>query len=146
MRLWHVDLIPYLPNTQLIEQWRDLNAIYARQDNHIVMNYIYDYPLEYLYIYSLKVLDELENRNINVKSYDKFNAMFHTIFGKPIDINLRYKEHNNEYLHICFHNLKEKYIRGQKDFTKEIFEKLYNFYLTNAKFSVIIGRRRNKNE
>ena len=80
------------------------------------------------------------------KSYDKFNAMFHTIFGKPIDINLRYKEHDNEYLHICFHNLKEKYIRGQKDFTKEIFEKLYNFYLTNAKFSVIIGQRRNKND
>ena len=67
MRLWHVDLIPYLPNTQLIEQWRDLNAIYARQDNHIVMNYIYDYPLEYLDIYSLKVLDELEHRNIDVK-------------------------------------------------------------------------------
>ena len=43
MRLWHVDLIPYLPNTQLITQWRDLNAIYARQDNHIVMNYIYDF-------------------------------------------------------------------------------------------------------
>ena len=133
MRLWHIDIIPYLPNSQLVAQWRELNSIYAKQDNHILINYIYDYPLEYLYIYSLKVLDELENRNINVKSYDKFNIMFHTTFGKPIDLNLRYEEHDNEYLTICYYNLKEKYLRGQKDFTKEIFEKLTEFYLTHIK-------------
>lgn len=133
MRLWHIDIIPYLPNSQLIAQWRELNSIYAKQDNHILINYIYDYSIEYLYVYSLKVLDELENRNINVKSYDKFNMMFNTIFGKPINLNLRYEERDNEYLTICYYNLKEKYTRHQKDFSKEIFEKLNQFYLTKIK-------------
>ena len=44
-----------------------------------------------------------------------------------------FTEHDNEYLTICYYNLKEKYIRGQKDFTKEVWEKLDNFYKQKIK-------------
>lgn len=39
MRLWHCEIIPYLPKTQLIAQWRELNSIFAREDKHILINY-----------------------------------------------------------------------------------------------------------
>ena len=45
----------------------------------------------------------------------------------------QFAEHNNEYLIICYYNLKEKYLRGQKDFTKEIWEKLDSFYQKKIK-------------
>ena len=133
MRLWHIDLIPYLPNSQLIAQWRELNSIFKKQDNHILINYIYDYDKDYLYIYSLNVIDEMERRNFVIRSYDNFNCYFDEIFNKPIPMHLRFDEHHNEYLTICYYNLKEKYLRGQKDFTLKIFLKLTEFYLTKIK-------------
>lgn len=131
MRLWHIDIIPYLPQSQLIAQWRELNSIFKKQDNHILINYIYNYDKDYLYIYSLNVIDEMERRKIVIRSYDNFNSYFNEIFNKPIPMHLRFDEHNNEYLTICYYNLKEKYIRGQKDFSLKIFNELTNFYLTN---------------
>ena len=44
------------------------------------------------------------------------------------EYDYKYNEHDNEYLTICYYNLKEKYLRGQKDFTKELWDKLDNFY------------------
>lgn len=151
MRLWHIDLIPYLPNSQLIAQWRELNSIFKKQDKHILINYIYDYDKQQLLAYSNKVIHEMTKRHFKIKSLDNFKSYFNTAhysdyFGEYVMFNYsgfeRFKEHDNDYLHICFHNLKEKYIRGQKDFTRKIFEKLYNFYLTNARFNVIIDPRR----
>ena len=46
MRLWHYKLIPFLPNSQLIAQWRELNSIFKKQDKHILINYVYEYPKE----------------------------------------------------------------------------------------------------
>ena len=143
MRLWHIDLIPYLPNSQLIAQWRELNSIFKKQDKHILINYIYDYDKSYLLDYTTCVLNEMHKRSIAIRSFENYNNYFNGV--KQSDKVLRYPEHNNDYLHICFNNLKEKYIRGQKGFTKEIFEKLYNFYLTNARFNVIIAPRRMNN-
>ena len=60
MRLWHYKLIPYLPKSQLLAQWRELNSIFKKQDKHILINYIYEYPREDLYKYSYIVLNELE--------------------------------------------------------------------------------------
>ena len=62
MRLWHYDLLPYLPNSQLIAQWRELNTIYAKPVNHILINYVYEYDRVHLLAYSLLVLNELQNR------------------------------------------------------------------------------------
>lgn len=133
MRLWHIDIIPYLPNSQLVAQWRELNSIYAKQDKHILINYIYDYDKDYLYIYSLNVIDEMERRNFVIRSYDNFNNYFNEIFNKPIPMHLQFDEHDNEYLTICYYNLKEKYLRHQKDFSSKTFEKLTKFYLTKIK-------------
>lgn len=35
MRLWHYDLLAFLPRSQLLAQWRELNSIYAKQDQHL---------------------------------------------------------------------------------------------------------------
>lgn len=139
MRLWHVDLIPYLPKSQLLAQWRELNSIYKKRDKHILINYIYDYPKEYLFDYSCVVIKEIYNRHIRIKSCDNFVDYFYSeidfvarklIYFVSTNIITEYffKEHNNEYLTICYYNLKEKYLRGQKDFTKEIWDKLNSFY------------------
>lgn len=129
MRLWHYKLIKYLPNSQLISQWRELNAIYNKQQNHILINYIYNYPKSYLLNYSNKVIKEMEKRNFNIKSYNKYNEYFKDIKKS----SKMFKEHNDEYLKICYYNLYEKYIRGQKDFNDEICNNLNNYYKNNFK-------------
>ena len=138
MRLWHIDILEYLPKSQLLAQWRELNSIYKKQDRHILINYVYDYDKKYLYMYSQKLLGVFIKRNYKVKSFDNFNNYFADTkerlskeflqrgFGKSLK-HYRFKEHNKEYLKICYYNLKEKYLRGQKDFTKDIFDKLDDY-------------------
>lgn len=129
MRLWHIDLVKngLLPKSQLVAQWRELNSIFKKQDKHILINYIYDYPKEYLYSYTMAVIKEMERRNFKIKSYENMN----NYFGKDIQFNtkLKFKEHNEDYFEICYFNLKEKYLRGQKNFTEEIIDKLFDYYI-----------------
>lgn len=124
MRLWHIDLIPYLPKSQLLAQWRELNSIFKKQDKHILINYIYDYPDRYLKTYTNKIIKEMENRNYEIKSFENYNNYFALTEN---DNKERFKEHDLEYLLICYYNLEEKYLRGQKDFTNDIWEKLRIF-------------------
>ena len=131
MRLWDYRLIPYLPKSQLLAQWRELNSIFKKQDKHILINYIYNYDKKYLWDYSLDIMTEFGVRGYKISKASKEN--FQNYFADMGNIYFRqdketYKEHNNEYLTICFMNLKEKYIRGQRDFTKEIWDKLEEFY------------------
>ena len=125
MRLWHIDLIPYLPRQQLITQWRELNSIFAKQDNHILINYIYKYDKRPLLNYTQAVMREILNRGYNINSMNNYRLYFKDVqsFGTE-----RFKEHDFEYLTMCFWNLKEKFIRGQKDFTLEQFDKILDFY------------------
>lgn len=129
MRLWHYEIIPYLPKSQLIAQWRELNSIFTKQDKHILINYIYNYPKDYLYSYSNFVLDEMKKRGYQIKKWDNYNEYFGDLrFSKP-NMDLIYPEHSTKYFEICFYNLKEKYIRGQSDFTKKIYDEIYKKYL-----------------
>ena len=125
MRLWHYKLLRFLPNSQLIAQWRELNSIYAKEDRHILINYIYDYDKSYLLEYSNLVLDEMKSRGIAVQSLEKYTNYF--IATVPSDNTFHYPEHNNEYLLQCFYNLQEKFDRGQKDFTPERYCSLLDF-------------------
>lgn len=130
MRLWHIDLIPYLPKSQLLAQWRELNSIFKKQDKHILINYVYDYDKYYLYCYTIKVLEEIGNRHYNYNLVN-FCEYFDYVWYKELyemKHFLKFAEHNKEYLTICYWNLREKYIRGQKDFTKEVWNKLDIFY------------------
>ena len=130
MRLWHIDLIAYLPKSQLLAQWRELNSIFKKQDKHILINYIYYYDKKYLWDYSLKVISEMRFRyntmNTNLEKFKQYFSDMDNIYYRQ-DCE-RFKEHNNDYLTICYYNLKEKYIRGQKDFTADVWKKLDEFY------------------
>lgn len=127
MRLWHIDLIPYLPKSQLVAQWRELNSIYKKQDNHILINYVYNYGKEYLLYYSNRVLFEMGRRGINIKSLGNYFNYFSDILYSRTTITYRFAEHNDEYLLCNYYNLLEKYRRGQKDFSEEEFERLTYF-------------------
>lgn len=134
MRLWHIDLIPYLPKSQLIAQWRELNSIYKKQDNHILINYIYNYDKAYLLIYSNCVLLEMEKRCFRVKSLENFFEYFADVHELKLSFPYRFAEHDDEYLLCNYYNLLEKYRRGQKDFSEEEFKRLTDF----------VNKKRNK--
>lgn len=131
MRLWHWKLLPYLPQSQLLAQWRELNSIYVKQDDHILINYIYEYDRVHLLAYSLLVIDEMNKRGIEVKSMDNFNKFFERTrllsVGSLQTFEPFPQYHNHRYLLQCFANLQEKFDRGQSDFTKEIYEELRKF-------------------
>lgn len=140
MRLWHVDLIPYLPKSQLIAQWRELNSIYKKQDKHILINYIYNYPKKYLLYYSNRVLFEMQQRGIKVKSFENYFDYFYSVGYSESEQPLRFAEHNEEYLLCNYYNLLEKYRRGQKDFSEEEFKRLTDFVKKS------LDKNMNKNE
>ena len=128
MRLWHHDLLPYLPRTQLLSQWRELNSIFAKEDKHVLINYIYDYDKIDLYLYTKLVINEFHKRGFKIRSFEKMNNYFLDMEVVEIQNSLFYNHHNKTYLQICYFNLKEKFIRGQKDYTKEQFKALQNYY------------------
>ena len=142
MRLWHKDIIPYLPKTQLLGLWRELNSIFVNEDEHILINYIYEYNKIHLYRYTICVMNEMVRRGIKIKNPYNFFSYFANedfIYSKlPLEDLIELEEvfekhHNDRYLMQCFHNLQEKYDRGQKDFTKEQYEKLLKFICEQEK-------------
>lgn len=116
MRLWHKDLIPYLPRQQLLAQWRECCCI-ARNiavngtPNHLLVNKILDYPLEHFYRYACEVSDELERRGYH-RDFSKFSKWL------PLETcTVTYEDmfrdwHNQRYFYQCFNNLQEKYDCG----------------------------------
>lgn len=137
MRLWHYKLIEngLLPKSQLLAQWRELNSIFKNQNKHILINYVYDYPKEYLWEYTMIVLKEMRKRNIAIKSIENADNYFEGIGDIPRMIGHFYtfEEHNNEYLTICYWNLREKYLRVQKDFSADLWQKIEEFYKKEIK-------------
>ena len=135
MRLWHYKLIPYLPNSQLLAQWRELNSIFKKQDHHILINYIYEYPKDDLLGYTYLLIEEMLKRKIKINS--TFNCVYY-FEGKFLSDKVKapcepFKNHHNfKYLIQCYYNLQEKYDRGQKDFTEEVFNKLNQFFLEES--------------
>ncbi len=123
MRLWHVELIDVLPKSQLLAQWRELNSIFAKEDRHILINYIYEYPKTHLYSYTTLVMEEMQKRGFQIRTFDKMNRYFEFVEQEQIAHPFA-QHHDATYFEICFYNLKEKYIRGQKDYRPEQFEAL----------------------
>lgn len=135
MRLWHTDLIPVLPRQQLCGQWNELGSIYKNQDNHMLINFVYDYPKENLYNYSVKVINERQKRGYK---YDLTN--FCNYFdGEKIDYMKEpfTEKMDDEYLAICYFNMLEKYRCG--GMTDEEWQKIdkvarkrvYNWVINN---------------
>lgn len=133
MRLWHYKLISCLPNSQLKSQWRELNSIYKNQPNHILINYVYKFPKEDLYVYSRLVINEMIKRGFKINNYINFNNYFKELNFDNISKNLvPFKSiHDKYYYLICFYNLFEKYIRNQKDFPEENMKKIYDIFIND---------------
>ena len=127
MRLWHTDVIPFLPKGQLLSQWRELNSIFVKEDKHILINYIYEYPKDDLYIYTEKIMEEMKNRGYKIRTVDKMERYFAELDEVKVDTPFK-EHHNDEYLEICYYNLKEKYIRGQKDYDTVLFKSLETYF------------------
>ena len=129
MRLWHYKLIPYLPKSQLLAQWRELNSIFKNQPKHILINYVYEYPKNDLKAYACMVIEEMTRRGFKINSRANFEAYFGAeLLPAPIDGKLFRNHHTFRYLQQCFYNLEEKYERGQADFSKEQYEALCNVF------------------
>lgn len=120
MRLWHKDLIPFLPDKQLLGQWRECCAIAKNiaengTPNHILVNRIMDYPIGHFYIYGVLVYTEMKHRRFKCE-FVKFAALINdstnTPFWIPQTEDVFNDWHNNRYLTQCFYNLQEKYDCG----------------------------------
>ena len=128
MRLWHKDLIPYLPNQQLLGQWKEIFMVKGCLEkkgatNHFIVSYCDDAnPLD-IVSYGLLVKKEMNERGFNTdnKKWIKFIEYFmpDVLISEPLVFlaqrNIFKREHNEEYLRICYRNLREKFIRGRID-------------------------------
>ena len=132
MRLWHRDLISYLPRSQLLAQWRELNLIFKREPRHILINYIYtdEYKDKVdLFLYAEQVINEMKRRHYKVNT-NYFDIYFQNV-RKPSNVKPFAQYQSDEYLLICYYNLKEKFIRGQKDFSQAEFDALTAYAMTH---------------
>lgn len=144
MRLWHKDLIPYLPDLQLKGQWRECALIadaLAKNctPNHLLVNRVTEYPAEDFFRYCVSVAKEMERRGgrLTHKSvdilYDNFCEWRRTLRFQPTMFPKDYKIfdgwHNLEYLRICYANLLEKHNGiGKSRITDEEWQVLLDGY------------------
>lgn len=143
MRLWHFQLLPYLPEKQFKGQLRELVAMLKDlankgRVNHLLINQINNYARQDLYEY----FDLYESyyrarykKNLN-KYREEFKIpSFRVNFYKPFE-----GWHNSEYLKICMTNLFEKYKygRGNSRITEAEWARLQLGYkiLTDGEFSL----------
>lgn len=125
MRLWHYELIPYLPNKMLVSQWRELIAIKRQWEKgtlkHRLVSYVKNYSKIYFMGYVLAVVDEMRKRNI------KFNRTYYTEINEFCEgfTTDNYPEHNASYLRQCYYNLQEK--ADREIISKEEWNKIEKF-------------------
>lgn len=125
MRLWHQDLLYYLPRQQLLGQHRECCALrgagWGRK--HATVNYVFSYAPDRLVAYHWHVMDEMERRGYkpdliwgNVDYRGKTlgtqedwvdGDMVELWYNSPKGMMI-YPEHNDAYLQECLENLKSK--------------------------------------
>ena len=144
MRLWHKDLIPYLPDLQLKGQWRECALIadaLAKNGtpNHLLVNRVTEHPAEDFWKYFVSVACEMERRGLKVnyrtmdKVYDNISRYRATQKFQPTEFGKGYQIfkgwHNLEYLRICCANLLEKHNGvGKSRITNEEWQVLLDGY------------------
>lgn len=106
--------------------WRELNSIFKKQDNHILINFVYDCPKEHLMYYTNLIIAEFKKRGYKIKSLDNYNTYFEGIQA-PVYIapaNLFNGKMSDRYLRQCVYNLEEK--AQCKGISKDEWSKIYN--------------------
>lgn len=118
MRLWHKDLVPYLPREQLVAQWRELSAIAGNINtkgtpNHILVNKVMDYPLNHFITYAAAVRAEMTKRGYRTMDsvWNKICSITDNYEILPLD-EIYEGWMDDVYLEICYYNLLEKHICG----------------------------------
>ena len=118
MRLWHYQLLPYLPELQFKGQLRELVSIMRDvrdkdQTNHLLINRVMEYPKSdlstYFYRYMWIYYDRYRmhiSRKI-IKEFEDFSPAYFDL-AEPIFEDW----HNKEYLRVCMANLYEKHVFG----------------------------------
>ena len=99
---------------QLVAEWRELNSIFKKQDNHILINFVYDCPKEHLLYYTNLIIAEFKKRGYKIKSLDNYSTYFEGIQA-PVYIapqNLFDGKMGERYLRQCYYNLQEKWDCG----------------------------------
>lgn len=124
MRLWHKDLIPVLPEKQLISQWREVCCIAKLlatkgTPNHILVNRVLDYSSVHFVEYCNLVIKEMEKRGHIIKEETYLNltkniqeAIDKDTFGIMFCNETYEYWHNERYLKQCLYNLQEKWDCG----------------------------------
>ena len=116
MRLWHEQMIPKLPNNQLLGQHRECCALRGNGWNkkHKTVDYVFLYSPYYLFCYHTLIMDEMNSRGYQVaaewrdKNYrGKIAESYVNLEEKEINTPI-YKEHNEAYLQECIENLRLK--------------------------------------
>lgn len=115
MRLWHYKIIPYLPKKMLVSQWRELIAIKRQWERgtliHPLVSYVKDYDKAYFANYTYDVYQELLKRKIKCRDIYMQEIFLFSGINKKTN-NSSFNEHDDDYLTICYFNLKEKHLRG----------------------------------
>lgn len=118
MRLFHYDLLPYLPELQFRGQLREIVAIMhdwrdKGKTNHLLINKVMEYPkndfVRYFAYY--EALYRKRYGKWLVKQWGEFKAFDDT----PLDERSNGVFdgwHNKEYLRVCMANLYEKHVFG----------------------------------
>ena len=120
MRLWHKSLIPYLPNQQLLGQWRECCCIAKNisengTPNHILVNKIMDYTIEDFVRYGIEVSSVMRHRgyHVDIGKFTRYfddsivEEVFKYFHGIPM-CDVFPEWHNDRYLRQCLYNLQEK--------------------------------------
>ena len=117
MRLWHYELLPYLPDLQFKGQLRELVAIMhdwrdKGKTNHLLINRVMDFTPRNLTAYFLMYEEEYRKRY--AKPINRLTIMeFMAFCGETKLYCEPFKGwHNKEYLRVCMANLYEKHFFG----------------------------------
>ena len=114
MRLWHKDLIPYLPRQQLLGQWRECcliakNIAENGTPNHVLVNKVMEYPKDHFYTYCKLITCEMTRRGYKMTMAAQLKV-WRELWHYTYDIFPGW--HNDRYLAQCLANLQEKYDCG----------------------------------
>ena len=118
MRLWHYELLPYLPDAQFKGQLRELVAIMhdwrdKGTTNHLLINKVMEYEKNELvryYIYYETCYHERYGKWLNTKYWGEFKEFQESQPDKKKNYSKDW--HNKEYLRVCMANLYEKHVFG----------------------------------
>lgn len=138
MRIWHYQLLPYLPDAQFKGQLRELVEIMRDwkrkgKTNHVLINKVMEYPATDLTKYFLIYREEYFKRYQKIVKED-YSCEFMQFAPTCVywGDELFPGWHSKDYLRVCMANLYEKhqYGVGSSKITDEEWKKLTDGYFT----------------